>query len=183
MAIDIRIQIDLSARQKRIIRGAVVAGSVIGALGIGVAIAMPKHTFTSGTPIKATEMNDNFVDLDTRLGAVEATRTVAAVISNSCQGTAPWIQTIVPNVPAPGQDCTVVFVAGTFSAAPVCFGASNGVNGGTPRYVRTVVVAGPPTVVQARFQHVAGDSLTPAAGVQSGALDNEPFSIVCVGPK
>ena len=35
MTIDIRIHIGLSARQKRLVRAAVVVGSVIGAVGIG----------------------------------------------------------------------------------------------------------------------------------------------------
>ncbi|MEP7125836.1 MAG: hypothetical protein ABJE95_33200 [Byssovorax sp.] len=178
MPINIRVQIDLSPRQKRIIRTAVVAGAVIGAFGVGVAVAAPKK-FMSGQPIVAADMNANFGELDTRLGVVEATRTMTAVINPGCTSTASWM-TLVENGPAPDQDCTAVFTAGLFSAPPVCFGASNGVNGGTPAYARMVVVAGTPSSSKARFQHVYVNTNIAAP---NGGLDNEPFSIVCIGPK
>lgn len=68
-----KITIDLafSPRQKRVIRSALVAGSVIGALGLGVVIAAPKNTFTAGTAISASQMNENFVELDTRVASAE----------------------------------------------------------------------------------------------------------------
>jgi hypothetical protein len=68
---DHRIQLDLSSRQKRVIRSAVVAGAVIGALGLGVAIAAPKNTFKANDPLSSQKMNENFDDLDARIGAVE----------------------------------------------------------------------------------------------------------------
>ena len=179
MPIDIRIQIDLSPRQKRVIRSAVVAGAVIGALGLGVAIAAPKYKFSPNDPLSSPKMNANFDDLDGRLGAVEATRIVTAVIYPGCVTSASWM-TLVEIGPSPDQDCKAVFKPGTFLAAPVCFGVSNGVNGGTPHYARMVVVAGTPTASQAEFQHVSVDT---ASAPPNGALDNEPFSVVCIGPK
>jgi microcystin-dependent protein len=74
MPIDVRIHIDLSPRQKRLVRTAVVAGAVIGALGLGVAVATPPHTFVPDTVISAAEMNDNFIDLDSRLTVLEGER-------------------------------------------------------------------------------------------------------------
>lgn len=74
MPIDIRIQIDLSPRQKRVIRAAVVAGAVIGALGLGVAIAAPKNIFKPTEVLSSQKMNDNFTDLDTRLASLEKLR-------------------------------------------------------------------------------------------------------------
>ena len=74
MPIDIRIQIDLSSHQKRVIRSAVVAGAVIGALGLGVAIAMPKNKFNPGDPLSSQKMNENFIDLDARLASLEKLR-------------------------------------------------------------------------------------------------------------
>ena len=49
MGIDIKISIDLSPGQKKIVRAAVVAGAVIGALGIGIAIAAPVQWGASET--------------------------------------------------------------------------------------------------------------------------------------
>jgi hypothetical protein len=77
MTIDIHI--DLSPRQKRLVRGAFIAGAMIGTLGIGVAAAAPKHTFVSGTKVSAADMNENFADLDARLAKVEVAQDVEAM--------------------------------------------------------------------------------------------------------
>jgi len=79
MPVNIHISIDFSPRQKRIVRAALVAGAVIGALGIGIVVAAPKHTFAAGTPISASEMNENFSDLDSRLSAVADTASMAGI--------------------------------------------------------------------------------------------------------
>ncbi len=58
MTIDIKIRIDLSPRQRRIVRWAIVSGAVIGALGLGVALAQTTPpTFTSGEMLAATDLN------------------------------------------------------------------------------------------------------------------------------
>ncbi len=56
MAIDIKINLDLSPRQKKIVRAAVVAGAVIGALGIGIAIAAPVQ-WTASETLTQAKMN------------------------------------------------------------------------------------------------------------------------------
>lgn len=56
MGIKIDIKIDLSPTQKRIIRGAVVLGSVIAALGVGIAIAAP-HQWKANDPLAAADLN------------------------------------------------------------------------------------------------------------------------------
>jgi hypothetical protein len=57
MGIEIKINIDLSPRQKKIMRAAVVGGVVIGALGIGIAIAAPPHAFMTSETLTATNLN------------------------------------------------------------------------------------------------------------------------------
>jgi hypothetical protein len=66
MPIDIRIRIDLSPGQKRMMRAAVVAGAVIGALGLGVALATVPNSFSSGQAVSASSMNQNFTYLDSK---------------------------------------------------------------------------------------------------------------------
>lgn len=66
------IDLELSRRQKQVIRGAVVVGAVVAALGIGVAIADPL-AFSTSESLSSTKMNNNFTDLNTRLHTVEAT--------------------------------------------------------------------------------------------------------------
>jgi hypothetical protein len=50
------VDVDLSARQKKIIRAGVVTGAVIAALGLGLAIAAP-HQWSTNDPLKATDLN------------------------------------------------------------------------------------------------------------------------------
>jgi len=56
MGIDIKIKIDLTPTQKRIMRGAVVGGVVIGALGLGLAVATPKQ-WKMNDPLAAADIN------------------------------------------------------------------------------------------------------------------------------
>jgi hypothetical protein len=56
MGIDIKVHIELTSAQKRIIRAGVVTGSVIAAVGLGLAIAAP-HQWASNDPLKATDLN------------------------------------------------------------------------------------------------------------------------------
>src|SRR5271166_5764383 len=68
MAIDIQIHIDLNERQKRIMRAAVVVGTVIGALGIGIAVAAPLQTtwIATGQPVSASSLLSNMNELNRR---------------------------------------------------------------------------------------------------------------------
>jgi hypothetical protein len=72
MPIDIRIRIDLSPRQKRVMRAAVVGGTVIAALGLGVALATVPNSFSSGQSVSANSMNQNFTYLDSKARFVAA---------------------------------------------------------------------------------------------------------------
>jgi microcystin-dependent protein len=60
-----------------------------------MAVAAPKHTFSPGTSISASQMNDNFVDLDARLTAVESltvpTGTIAAFAGDATAVPAGWL--------------------------------------------------------------------------------------------
>jgi hypothetical protein len=83
MPINVNISIDFSPRQKRLLRAALVTGGIVGALGFGIVVAAPKHTFTAGTTISSSEMNDNFADLDSRLSAAtSAASTTAAPVGS-----------------------------------------------------------------------------------------------------
>jgi len=77
MTIDIHI--DLSPRQKRLVRGAFIVSAMIGTLGVGVAAAAPKHTFVSGAKVSAADMNENFADLDARLAKLEVAQDVESM--------------------------------------------------------------------------------------------------------
>jgi len=50
------IDLELSPRQKKIIRAAVVTGAVIGALGLGLAVAAP-HQWMANQPLTAADLN------------------------------------------------------------------------------------------------------------------------------
>ena len=56
MGINIDVRIDLTPTQKKIIRAAVVAGSVIAALGVGLALAAP-HQWKANDPLAAADLN------------------------------------------------------------------------------------------------------------------------------
>lgn len=107
MPINVQLSVDLGPRQKRVLRAALVAGGVIGALGLGIAVAAPRHTFTAGATISASQMNENFVDLDARLTALETAAAarnfrVGAAITTA----APIIITGPRTPPAPLQSGT-----------------------------------------------------------------------------
>lgn len=72
MKIHVEVDLGLSTRQKRIVRSGVVASVVIAILGVGVALAAPVNTFKDTDVLSADKMNQNFVDLDSRLTAVES---------------------------------------------------------------------------------------------------------------
>jgi hypothetical protein len=65
------VELDLSSRQKKIVRAAVVTGAVIGALGIGVAIAAPIDTtwITGGAQVSATSLKTDLDGLQTQITA------------------------------------------------------------------------------------------------------------------
>jgi hypothetical protein len=50
------IDLDLTSAQKKIVRSAVVAGAVIAALGVGIAVAAP-HTWATNDALKAADLN------------------------------------------------------------------------------------------------------------------------------
>jgi hypothetical protein len=79
MSINVNISVDLGPRQKRLLRAALLTGGIVGALGLGIVVAAPRHTFTAGTPISASQMNDNFADLDSRLSALAEVVSMAGV--------------------------------------------------------------------------------------------------------
>lgn len=56
MGIDIRIHLNFTPTQRRIMRGAVVVGVVVGALGLGLAIAAP-HQWKASDPLVAADLN------------------------------------------------------------------------------------------------------------------------------
>jgi microcystin-dependent protein len=80
MAIDIRVHIELTERQKRVMRAGIVGGTVIASLGIGVAIAMPIDTswITSGAPVSASSLASNLNGLQSQVTALVPAGTIMA---------------------------------------------------------------------------------------------------------
>ena len=74
MGIEIRIKIDLTPWQKKLVRGAVVTGAVIAALGIGVALAGPIDTtwIVQGNPLTAAQLKSDLDGLQTQVAALQA---------------------------------------------------------------------------------------------------------------
>jgi hypothetical protein len=68
MGIDIKINIDFTARQKKIVRAAVVTGAVVAALGVGIAIAAPIDVtwIGNGKPVSAASLGANISELNRR---------------------------------------------------------------------------------------------------------------------
>lgn len=72
MAINIEVRIDLTPKQKKVIRAAVVSGSVIGALGVGIALAAP-HQWKANDPLAAADLNGlNVITYTTDGGATSS---------------------------------------------------------------------------------------------------------------
>ncbi len=67
-------EFQLSPRQKRVIRAAVVTGASIAALGIGVAIAAPIDTtwVRAGKPVAASSLKDNLDGLQSQATALQS---------------------------------------------------------------------------------------------------------------
>ena len=74
MGISIHVDIELTPRQKTLVRRAVVAGAVMGALGIGIAIAAPVDTswVATGKPLTATLLKGNLDGLQSQITALQA---------------------------------------------------------------------------------------------------------------
>ena len=65
------VDLELSPKQKKVIRWSVGTGAAIASIGVGVAFAAIAP-FKSGEKVSADAMNANFTDLDSRLKALES---------------------------------------------------------------------------------------------------------------
>lgn len=83
MPINVSIQVRLSDRQKRVVRMGVVCGAVIGALGLGVAVAAPNYTFVEGQKLSSAQMTENFADLQARIAVLEARPTLGVPVGST----------------------------------------------------------------------------------------------------
>jgi hypothetical protein len=119
MPIDIRIHIDLTERQKKIMRAAVVGGTVIAALGIGIAIAAPIDTtwIQDGGVLSASSLSTDLDGLQTQITALQS------------QVTGSWT-TFTPTVTSDGTPASVQLF--NFAYAQV----------GKTVFIRGVVVVG-----------------------------------------
>ncbi len=81
MNIDIKIHLDLSPRQRRILRAAVVASVVAAAMAVGVASAAPIDVswIDASKPVSATQLKNDFMTIESRLGAVESKGFVGSI--------------------------------------------------------------------------------------------------------
>jgi hypothetical protein len=97
---------------------------VLATLGVGVALAAPKHTFTSGETVSASELNATLADLDQRLTAAARPTTFGARIrmGAGCEvrpgtsGTPTWVSCTPQATGVSG----IKFAPNTFKDVPVC---------------------------------------------------------------
>lgn len=66
----ITLDLDITPRQKRLLRIMAAAGIFVGFCGVGVALAAVPHSFANGTPLSAQTMNENFAYLDQKVRVV-----------------------------------------------------------------------------------------------------------------
>lgn len=150
--------------------------------GGALAYANVPTVWKSGDPLKAADLNGNFSALDTRISAVEATRTEWAIIGFGCASivqSSPWMTTVNNGA----GDCSIIFKSGTFSGAPTCVAISNGSNGAWPRYAYVVKInslsgLGAPGSDGVRVRHMVVDT---TIGPINGSVTDEPFSLTCIG--
>jgi hypothetical protein len=173
MKLQIEVDLGLSVRQKKLLRGCVVASAVIGVLGVGIAVAAPQvaapQPFVDGEVLSTEKVNQNFADLSTRITSLEqrpVTRTGDAVFGPT---------TCTPQNPATGsrliQSCansgaefvSFILADGSFGTIPTCFAFGYTTNGaGAP----CAATATSPTTVVVRD-----------CTVQSGGMH-----LVCIAP-
>lgn len=122
MGINIDVRIDLTPKQKKLIRAAVVTGSVIGALGVGLAVAAP-HQWKASDPLAATDLNGlNVVSYTTDAGV----KTSYSVGATKFCGITPVTTTgavvfaTVTGYPGTKKACENVASCGTSPTAHMC---------------------------------------------------------------
>lgn len=122
MGIHIDVRIDLTPKQKKIIRAAVVTGCVIGALGVGLAVAAP-HQWKSSDPLAAADLNGlNVVSYTSDAG----TTTSYSVGATKFCGITPVTTTgavvyaTVTGYPGTKRACENVASCGNSSTAHMC---------------------------------------------------------------
>jgi hypothetical protein len=162
MRIKVAIDVDIPPRVKRLLLWGIPIGIITAG---GIAWASLPHTFVSGETLTAANLNADFQNLDTRLGAVESVRivygqmTAAGTVTN--QVPAGWVTTSV--TPGGGcsstEDYTLTF-SPPFSAAPSCTlpDVGDGCEG-------------------------AGWTITAGSAVASNILSPPTATVVCVGPR
>jgi len=177
-----QVTIEISRQTtKRLLVVAITPLTVLLGIAVSNAVPVPHLNFRSNDVLTADQLNENFANLNERVAAIESASTehvVRAVIAAGCVLTSQFPASSVMVSRSDPGDCTVTFAEGTFSGAPTCMATSYGVNGDFPRYHYGVELAGGPTMTTARFRHSAIDNETTA-----NAFVNEPFGILCVGPK
>jgi hypothetical protein len=177
------IDLELTPAQKRVVRMAVVAGTVIASLGLGVAVATPKHAFTSGTPVRASDMNDNFNDLDTRVSALQSgaanalhTRSagwqVVAAIVDGTASTPRVLGTGNPDYAPDGGWISSVTRPGGAGG----FGVHTQFASSTPGACTVTAASGNP-----KFATWGGDMANISVSIANatGTNENQVFSIIC----
>lgn len=76
----VTVELELTRRQKCL---AMLLGAVaVAGLGASVAVAMVPHQFAAGQLLKASDLNENFDDLDARLAALEAPKSDVIVVGS-----------------------------------------------------------------------------------------------------
>lgn len=167
---------DLAERGR--FRRIVASCVVLATLGVGVALAAPKHKFESGKALSSFELNENFAEVDARLTAVEAR----------------------PGIGSPTGGVTVASaLLDSHNAASIVSSDGNWISAVTKPGTGEVIVTITPGVFTTTPNCVAGTEATAAGGAffaietatrssllvtiigRGGSAEEREFSLICVG--
>lgn len=119
MGIEIKIDVELSPLQKRVVRCAVISGVVVAALGIGLAVAAP-HQWTTNDALKATDLNSLNVIANDAGARQSVGATSICGITSPTQGDLSGLTNGVGISYAKARSACAVPVAGCSTTAHMC---------------------------------------------------------------
>lgn len=124
MSIHVDVRLNLSERQKRIVRAAVVSGAVLASLGIGLAVAAPIDTtwVVSGQPIPASSLKGNLDGLQQQITKPVLSKNGKqySLAATYCGKTAPTNGQITNRYAGAKALCEAVPACGNSASAHMC---------------------------------------------------------------
>jgi hypothetical protein len=116
------IRIEIRIERQTVRRVLMLGGFLVGLVGVGVAIALPV-TFSDGEVLTAKQLNDSFMQIDSRLTALEShERILRGNINRAGTEYPDWISKIVHSSTGSYE---IHFAPGVFSDTPTCVANSN----------------------------------------------------------